>query len=220
VLFLYREVLGINIEKVGGIVRATAPKRLPVVLTRTEVSAILAQVEGVAWIVVALLYGGGLRLQESLELRVKDIDIEKGQITIRQGKGRKDRITLVPGLAKGRLIGHLVAVRQQHRTDLDRGLGRAPLPDALARKYLNAATDWIWQFVFPAGRICRDPRWGLPCRFHLHESVIQRAVTEAVRRAGIAKKASCHTFRHRSQPISWKTGTTSEPCKNCSATQT
>jgi integron integrase len=169
---------------------------LPVVLTRTEVSAVLAQLDGVCWLVVALLYGAGLRLQETLDLRIKDIDIERRQITVRQGKGRKDRVTMLPALVSSKLSRHLERVRWQHQSDLERGLGRVPLPDALERKYPNAGTQWSWQFVFPATRICRDPRWGPPCRYHLHESMIQRAVTEAVRKAGIAKKASCHTFRH------------------------
>jgi integron integrase len=196
VLFLYREVLLMDVGQVDGVVRASTPTRVPVVLSRAEVSAILARLDGAVWLVVALLYGAGMRLQEALELRVKDIDFERNQITVRQGKGRKDRVTMLPSAITERLRAHLSAVGHQHTTDLARGLGRAPLPDALDRKYPNAGSQWAWQFVFPAGRICRDARWGPPCRFHLHESAVQRAVADAVRKARIPKKASCHTFRH------------------------
>ena len=146
--------------------------------------------------VVGLLYGGGLRLREALELRVKDLDLERGQVTVRQGKGRKDRVTTLPERLKGGISKHLEETRQLHARDLVMGLGRAPLSDALDRKYPHAATSWPWQFVFPAARICRDPRWDSPCRFHLHESAIQLVVAEAIRAAGIFKKASCHSFRH------------------------
>jgi integron integrase len=196
VLFLYREVLGAPLGPVDGVVRASAPPRLPVVLTRAEVSAVLAQLTGTPRLIVALLYGSGLRLQEALALRVKDIDLERREILVRQGKGRKDRRTMLPESIKAALVDHLDGVRRQHAVDLARGFGRVALPDALDRKYPNAGTEWPWQFVFPASRICRDSRWGAPSRYHLHESVIQRAVTAAVRRAGLTKRASCHTFRH------------------------
>jgi integron integrase len=196
VLFLYRHVLSIDIGQVQGIVRAATPPRLPVVLTRAEVSAVLAELKGTFNLLVALLYGSGLRLQEALNLRVKDLEMERGQIVVRQGKGRKDRVTVLPSSVAARLALHLDRVRQQHQSDIDKGFGRAPLPDALVRKYPNADRQWAWQFVFPAARICHDPRWGLPCRFHLHESAVQRAVAAAVQRAGLAKRASCHTFRH------------------------
>ena len=196
VLFLYREVLRMDLGQVEGVVRASTPARLPVVLSRTEVSAILARLDGAVWLVAALLYGAGLRLQEALELRVKDIDFERNQFTVRQGKGRKDRVTMLPSAITERLRAHLAGVECQHATDLARGLGRAPLPDALDRKYPSAGAQWAWQFVFPAARICRDPRWGAPCRFHLHESAVQRAVADAVRKARLPKRASCHTFRH------------------------
>ena len=196
VLFLYRSVLELPIGRIDGVVRASTPVRLPVVLTRTEVSAVLSRLAGTPRLVVMLLYGAGLRLQEALALRVKDIDFERHQITVRQGKGRKDRMTMMPASAHAALVEHFGRVRTQHERDCQNGFGRVPLPDALDRKYSNASVEWPWQFVFPAGRICRDPRWGPPCRFHLHESAIQRAVTEAVRRAGISKRVSCHTFRH------------------------
>ena len=196
VLFLYRVVLGREVGPVDGVVRAHAPKRLPVVLTRVEVSAILTRLRGPQYLIVSLLYGGGLRLREALELRVKDLDLERGQIVVRQGKGRKDRVTVLAGRLKARLSKHLEEVQQLHKSDLAAGLGRVPLPDALDRKYPNAGVSWPWQFVFPAARVCRDPRWGPPCRFHLHESAVQRAVADAVRAAGIPKRASCHSFRH------------------------
>ena len=148
------------------------------------------------WIVVALLYGAGLRLQECLELRVKDLDFDQQQIVVRRGKGQKDRLTMLPDAIAARLTEHLHMVRRRHERDLADGFGRVVLPFALDRKYPNAATDWGWQFVFPAARICRDPRWGPPSRFHVHESVVQRAVADAARKAGLAKKIGCHTFRH------------------------
>lgn len=196
VLFLYRAVLQQQVGSIDGVVRAHAPKRLPVVLTRTEVTATLAQLQGAPKLVVGLLYGAGLRLREALELRVKDVDFEREQIVVRQGKGRKDRMTMLPARSKGDLARYLEAVRAQHAGDLSAGLGRVPLPEALDRKYPNAGASWPWQFVFPAGRICRDPRWGPPCRYHLHESAVQRVVAGAVRRAGITKRATCHSFRH------------------------
>jgi site-specific recombinase XerD len=127
---------------------------------------------------------------------VKDIDFERNQIVVRRGKGQKDRVTMLPARVKPAMDKHLAVVRQQHAADLAGGVGRVVLPFALDRKYPNAGADWGWQFVFPAARVCRDAQWGPPSRFHLHESAVQRAVADAVRRAGIAKRASCHTFRH------------------------
>jgi integron integrase len=196
VLFLHRVVLGHEVGAIDGIVRAHAPKRLPVVLTRTEVAGALAQLTGVPKLVVELLYGSGLRLREALELRVKDVDFERHQITVRQGKGRKDRMTMLPSRVKVALADHLERVRLRHTADCSAGFGLVPLPEALDRKYPNAGTSWPWQFVFPAGRICRDPKWGPPCRYHLHESAVQRAVAAALRRAGTVKRATCHSFRH------------------------
>jgi len=196
ILFLYRDVLLQPLGHVPAIVRARAPARLPVVLSRAEVRAVLDALEGTPRLVAALLYGAGLRLAEALDLRIKDLDMDRRQIAVRQGKGRKDRMTMLPDSLAAQLQSHLVDVRRMHNADLARGLGRVVLPDALDAKYPNAARSWPWQFVFPAARICDDPRWGPPSRFHLHESVIQRAVTGAVRRTGIAKRASCHTFRH------------------------
>ena len=196
VLFLYRHVLGISLDEVNGIVRASVRRRLPVVLTRREVSLVMAHLEGPPWLVVSLLYGAGLRLLEALDLRVKDLDLERREITVREGKGRKDRRTVMPEAVCEPMARHLAEVQQRHRADLARGFGRVTLPGGLERKYPNAALEWPWQYVFPASRVCRDPRYGAPSRYHLHESAIQRAVTEAVRRSGITKRASCHTFRH------------------------
>lgn len=138
----------------------------------------------------------GASSAECLELRVKDIDFARDQIIVRRGKGQKDRATVLPAMAKQRLIEQLATVKRQHEADIRSGLGRAVLPFALDRKYPEAAAEWRWQFVFPAARICTDPRWGPPSRYHLHESAVQRTVTEAARRAGIAKHVTCHTMRH------------------------
>jgi integron integrase len=195
-LFLYREVLAKDVGVVEPVIRARVPVKVPVVLSAEEVRAVMAHMKGVSWLVVALLYGAGLRLQECLEVRVKDIDFARDELVVRRGKGQKDRRVMLPETLQDRMREHLAAVRIQHRADLDAGFGRVALPTALDHKYPNAPTEWAWQFVFPAARICRDPRWGAPSRFHLHESAIQRAVTQAARRAGLTKRVGCHTFRH------------------------
>jgi integron integrase len=196
VLFLYKQVLGLDIGPIEHVPRARMPDKLPVVLSREEVGQLIKQVDGTMWLIVALLYGTGVRLEECMELRVKDLDFDRNQIMVRRGKRQKDRVTMLPAGVKERLAAHLVTVKRQHERDLMRGDGRVVLPFALDRKYPGAPTEWGWQFVFPASRICRDPKWGPPSRFHLHESVVQRAVINAVRRAGLTKHASCHTFRH------------------------
>ena len=195
-LFLYREVLHVEIGQIADLPRARMPVRVPVVVSRDEVARIMKHLDGVTWIMVALLYGAGLRLQECLELRVKDLDLERRQIVIRRGKGQKDRPTVLPTAAIEPLERHLETVKRQHQDDLARGFGRVVLPFALDRKYPNAPTEWAWQFVFPASRVCRDPRWGPPTRFHLHESVVQKAVAHAARQTGITKRVGPHTFRH------------------------
>jgi integron integrase len=195
-LFMYRHVLRLDPGAVDHVPHAHSPLRVPVVLSVDEVRVVINQLTGIPRLVVALLYGAGLRLQESLELRIKDLDFDRHQIVVRRGKGQKDRRTMLPDSVQASLTAHLEKVRRQHQRDLSDGLGRVTLPAALGRKYPNAATDWSWQFVFPAGRICRDQRFGPPSRYHLHESVVQRAVTAAARGAGIAKRVSCHTFRH------------------------
>lgn len=196
ILFLYRNVLRQPLGIVPGIVRARTPQRLPVVLSRAEVRAVLDALSGPSRLIVRLLDGAGLRLSECLNLRVKDIDFAAGQITVRGGKGGKDRPTMLPTTMIEPLRRHLDAVAQLHRQDLAAGHGRVVMPTALSRKYPDADRTWTWQFVFPASRVCHDPRWGAPSRFHLHESVVQRAMTQAVRSCGLTKRASCHTLRH------------------------
>ena len=194
--FLYRDVLRQDPGVIEHAPRAKSPVRVPVVLSVDEVRCVLAHMSGTAWLVASLLYGAGLRLQECLELRVKDLDFDRREITVRRGKGQKDRRVMLPETLRDVLCRHLESVRQAHQADVAAGFGRVVLPDALERKFPHAPIEWHWQFAFPAARICRDPRFGPPSRYHLHESVIQRAVTDAARRAGIAKRASCHTFRH------------------------
>ena len=195
-LFLYRAVLGMEVGAIGRVPRARVPTRMPLVLSRDEVAAVMKHLTGQVWVIVVFLYGSGLRIAECLELRVKDIDFDRHQIVVRRGKGQKDRRTMMPVAVRERLQAHLSVVKRQHEHDLAHGAGRVVLPFALDRKYPNAATDWAWQFVIPAGRICRDSRWGPPSRSHLHETVVQKAVAEAVREAGLVKRASPHTFRH------------------------
>jgi integron integrase len=195
-LFLYREVLNKDIGYVNGVVRAKRPHRLPVVLTRQEVRSILGVLNSSDWLMAMLLYGAGLRLMECLRLRVKDIDFTTNQIVVRAGKGDKDRHTMLPTAVKEPLAKHLDLMKQQHQRDLDRGLGRVALPNALERKYPNARKEWAWQWVFPATSHYTDKVTGERSRHHLHESVLQKAVKEAVQKAGIFKPASPHTFRH------------------------
>lgn len=195
-LFLYREVLDRKLEWLGDVVHAKRPARLPVVLGRDEVRALLARLDGAAWLVGGLLYGGGLRLLEALQLRVKDIDLGRREVIVRRGKGQKDRRTVLPGVLVEPLRAHLTMVRAQHDVDSSRGEGAVALPDAIARKYPDAPTDWMWQWVFPAARTYADRDTGDIRRHHLHESVVQRAVRAAAAVAGIAKPARPHTLRH------------------------
>ena len=196
ILFLYREVLKRDLDWLDGIVRAKKPRRLPVVMTQKEVQDVLDRMRGVPLLMASLLYGAGLRLLECARLRVKDVDLSRGEITVRDGKGRKDRVTLLPAKLRGPLAGHVARIRLQHERDIGRGCGAVALPDALFRKYSGASREWAWQWVFPATRFYRDRETGEQRRHHLHESVLQRAVKEAVRTAGIAKPATCHTLRH------------------------
>jgi len=195
-LFLYREVLGQEIPWLDSLVYAKRSRRLPVVLTRDEVRALLEHLHGVPRLMALLLYGAGLRLLECARLRVKDIDFASNQIVVRAGKGERDRVTMLPAAVKADLARHLEAVRRQYDQDLRRGAGWVELPGALMRKYPHAGREWGWQWVFPATRIYVDRVTGQRRRHHLHETVLQRAVKEAARRAGIAKRATCHTFRH------------------------
>ncbi|MGE4358946.1 MAG: integron integrase, partial [Lysobacteraceae bacterium] len=195
-LFLYRQVLGIDLPWMGDIRRAKKPERLPLVLGRDEVLALLNEMNGVTWLAAALLYGAGLRLMECLRLRVKDVDFARREITVRQGKGGKDRRTMLPAMAIQALQDQLGEARRTHGRDLAAGGGEVWLPDALARKFPNAGREWAWQYVFPASRRSTDPRSGQIRRHHLDASVLQQAVKRAVRLAGIDKPASCHTLRH------------------------
>jgi integron integrase len=195
-LFLYRTVLGGDVGNLEGVVRARQRKRLPVVLTVAEVKAVLSQLEGVEQLVAQLLYGSGLRLMEALRLRVKDVDCQTRQLTVRSGKGDKDRVTVVPASLVEPMQAHLLAVREMHRADLAAGWGRVILPMALARKYPTAASEWAWQWVFPQAHRWRDQKDRTEGRHHIDPSLIQKAVKRALLSAGISKQASCHTFRH------------------------
>lgn len=196
ILFLYRDVLGTDLPWLAEVVRAKGPKRLPVVLTREEVRAVLERIEGAPSLVATLLYGAGLRLIECVRLRVKDIDFARNEILVRAGKGGKDRRTILPASVREPLARHLTRVRAQYEEDKQRGAGWVELPTALLRKYPRAGREWPWQWVFPATRHYRDTETGQRRRHHLHETVVQRAVQRAVRDAGIPKRATCHTFRH------------------------
>jgi len=196
VLFLYRQVLEIDLPWLKGVVRAHAPTRVPVVLPRSQVQALLDGLDGQLHLVGQLLYGSGLRLMEALRLRVKDVDFEYAQIVVRDGKGQKDRVTILPDALVAPLRRHLMLVREQHERALRLGYGGVDLPEALARKYRGAPTNWGWQYVFPAVRAGADPRTGEWRRHHLHERSVQRAVHIAARRAGIVKPVGPHTLRH------------------------
>jgi integron integrase len=195
-LFLYRHVLGRPLADLPLVVRPKRPARLPVVLTPTEVARVLEALDGVPRLVATLLYGCGLRLEEALTLRIKDVDFEARHLAVRRGKGAKDRMTLLPEDVVPALLAHLERVRVRFEADRQLGVGPVALPHALARKFPQVGRAWVWQWMFPARRLQHDPIERLWRRHHLHPTVIQRAVTAAVRRAGLTKRASCHTFRH------------------------
>ena len=195
-LFLYKQVLGRDLGWFDDLVRAKRPVRVPVVLSRGEVNALLAQLRGTPWLMVSLLYGAGLRLMECLRLRVKDVDFAYRQILVRDGKGAKDRVTMLPETAVQPLHAQLGEAKRLHEIDLREGFGEAHLPYALARKYPRAGFEWGWQYVFPATRRSADPDDDVIRRHHLDESVPARALKEARRDAGIAKPVSAHTLRH------------------------
>jgi integron integrase len=195
-LFLYREVLEKELPWMDGMVRAKCPARVPVVLTENEVRALLAQLDGTRWLASSLLYATGMRLLEGLRLRVKDVDFERREITVRDGKGGRDRRTMLPERLIEPLRSHLARVKVLHERDLAEGFGEVYLPFALARKYPKAGRSWPWQYVFPAGSRSVDPLDGVVRRHHLDEKVVQRAVSHAARKAGIAKPVSPHVLRH------------------------
>jgi len=195
-LFLYREVLEMEVPWLDKVVRAKRPQRMPVVLTRQEVRSVLERMSGVYGLMGALLYGTGMRLMECVRLRVKDIDFARGEILIRDGKGAKDRVTMLPASVVDGLQAHLKSRRALFEEDRRAGMASVYLPDALARKYPNAPTEWGWQYVFPSGSHSVDPRSGEERRHHLDEKLLQRAMKKAVQAAGIAKPATPHTLRH------------------------
>jgi len=195
-LFLYESVLHAPLDRLTGVVRARKPQRLPAVLTHEEVARLLAALGGDAATIATLLYGAGLRLNEALRLRVKDLDIASRRIVVREAKGNKDRVSVLPDCLVPMLSDSLARWRAEHASAVARGAGRVRLPTALGRKYPALDTDWAWQWVFPAARDYFDREEGRHYRHHVHESTIQRAVRDAARQAGIAKRATCHTLRH------------------------
>ena len=196
ILFLYRDVLKKSLPYIDQIERAKPSKKLPVVFTRSEVEAVLARLDGTYLLIASLLYGSGLRLMEAVRLRVKDIDFERGELMVREGKGGKDRVTMLPDSLQNGLLAHLKRVRVLHNTDLRTGFGSVLLPFALSRKYSKTARDWGWQFVFPSKQLSRDPRTGETRRHHIQPDHVQRAVKRAIAAAQIYKNGSCHTLRH------------------------
>ena len=195
-LFLYKQVLKLDLPWLGEVVRAKKPVRLPVVLTITEVQQVLAQLQGELWLASSLLYGSGMRLMEVLRLRVKDVDFARHEILVRDGKGMKDRVTMLPQRLFTPLKQHLQTMRAVHQQELTAGRGDVYLPFALAKKYPKAPTDWAWQYVFPAPGLSVDPRSGAVRRHHVDEKRLQRAFKAAIRAAEIHKLATPHTLRH------------------------
>jgi integron integrase len=195
-LFLYNNVLGRKVLDLGDVIRAKRPQHLPVVLSRSEVKTVLSYMKEDMQLIASLLYGTGLRLGECAQLRIQDIDFSRNEIMIRNGKGAKDRVTMLPGTLSTRLQEHLVRVRAMHAQDIKDGWGRVLLPNSLRKKYQNAELDWRWQWVFPQRNRWKNPQTLQEGRHHIDESLVQRAVHDAVLLSGITKKASCHTFRH------------------------
>lgn len=195
-LFLYKQVLGVDLPWLEGITRAKKPARLPVVLTQAEVAAIIGHNSGTNGLIIKLLYGTGMRLMEALRLRVKDIEFDSNIILVRGGKGDKDRVVPLPASLTQALRDQIAARRKMHDIDLARGMVDVELPHALWKKYPNAPKEWAWQYVFAAADYSADPRTGVIRRHHIHEKTIQRAMRAAVIASGIHKPASCHTLRH------------------------
>lgn len=196
IVFLYKRVLNIELGDFGHMERAKKPQRLPTVMARKEVNQVLFSMSGINQLMAKLLYGCGLRIMECVRMRVKDIDFEQNHIIVRDGKGMKDRSTILPEQLKSLLLEHLEGVRIMHKQDLKKGFGEVYLPFALERKYPNAAREWGWQYVFPSEKISKDPRNGKMRRHHVSESALQRAVQKAARKADLTKHVSPHTFRH------------------------
>lgn len=195
-LFLYREVLEIQLPWLEDITQAKAPKRLPVVLTVHEIEILLSRLEGLHWLIASLLYGTGMRLMECLRLRVKDVDFERNEILIRDGKGFKDRVTMLPTKLVAALTRQMEHAQRLHQRDLETGHGEVYLPYALDRKYPNAAREWKWQYIFAADRLSVDPRSGTVRRHHLQDQAVQRVIRQAVLDSGLTKPATPHTLRH------------------------
>jgi len=195
-VFLYQKVLDLSLGEIGEYARAKRPQRLPVVLTREEVQRLLAAMKDTYQLMARLLYGTGMRLMECIRLRVKDVEFERNQLIVREGKGQKDRVTVLPSSIKPALQDHLARIKLRHEQDLKEGYGQVYLPNALAQKYPVADREWGWQWVFPSAKRSVDPRSGRERRHHIQEVGLQRAVKEAVRLSGINKPASCHTLRH------------------------
>ncbi len=195
-LFLYRDVLGVRMQAPERVVRARVPQRVPAVLSLDEVRQVLGEMHGVARLAALLLYGSGLRLSECLALRVKDVDLARREVTVRGGKGAKDRRTCLADAARAPLARHTASLHARYERALAAGRARVPLPHALASKSPGAATSWPWQWLFPARTMYLDPLTGVALRHHLHETSVQRAVAVAVQASGVAKRATCHTFRH------------------------
>jgi integron integrase len=195
-LFLYRHVLGLELPWLQNVTRAAKPRRLPVVLSVAEVRSVLAQLDGTSWLIANLLYGSGLRLMEAHRLRVKDLVLERGEVIVRNAKGGRDRVTVLPAALVAPLRDHLSKLYDRFQRQRKLREPGVALPAALVRKYPHAATHWGWQWVFPANSLCKDPWSGGSIRYHQHERIVQRAVQTAVHKAKILQPAGCHTFRH------------------------
>lgn len=196
IVFLYRKVLNIELADFKDIVRAKRPTHVPTVFTRSQAQLVISHLDGTLQLMALLLYGSGLRLLECARLRVKDINFDYKQIVVRNGKGNKDRITILPDFIINQLKAHLLDIKRLHEVYVSKNLGTVHLPHALAKKYPNASSEWKWQYVFPANKLSTDPRSGIRQRHHISEQRLQRAVKNAISRSGIYLQASCHTFRH------------------------
>lgn len=195
-LFLYKQVLGVELPWLDDVTQAQAPKRLPVVLTQHEVQSVLSRMDGTMWLIASLLYGSGLRIMGALRLRVKDVDFARREIVVREGKGFKDRMTMLPDALIQPLKSHLMKVQVLHNEDLTAGFGAVFMPAALDKKYPNAGKEWGWQYVFPSVKLSIDPRSNVTRRHHADEKTVQRAVKKAVKLASLVKLATPHTLRH------------------------